>query len=154
MTTALSDRFWAKVSKQESGCWEWTGAKTNGYGVIGVRRNTIEKAHRISYMIHKGDFQQAMCVCHVCDNPGCVNPEHLFIGTHRDNAADRDAKGRAVQKPVRGEDQGLAKLTENSVRRIRIVAGAMSLQKLADLFGVSKKSILNVVQRKTWSHVK
>lgn len=153
MTKEFSERFWQKVEKTDT-CWNWTGAKTNGYGVIGTRRSTIEKAHRISYMMHKGDFQQNLCVCHTCDNPACVNPDHLFIGSHKDNAIDKIAKGRNRENPVRGEKQGLSKLRENSVKRIRIVGNSLSLNRLAVLFGVSKKSISNVLQNKTWSHVK
>lgn len=86
-------RFWAKVS-QSDGCWQWTGATTSwGYGVLRVKGHNVH-AHRVSWELHNGPIPEEMFVCHKCDNPQCTNPEHLFIGTARDNALDMIAKKR------------------------------------------------------------
>ena len=86
-------RFWIKV-KQYSRCWEWTGAKNRaGYGVF--RSTTDSLAHRIAYQIMNGQISEDMCVCHHCDNPICVNPDHLFLTDHQGNMTDKAKKGRA-----------------------------------------------------------
>lgn len=90
--TTLEERFWAKVQKGE-GCWEWQAAKTNGYGRINVEGRAIP-AHRLAYELTNGPIPQGLFVLHSCDNPGCVNPEHLRAGTALDNMLDRSARGR------------------------------------------------------------
>ena len=88
-------RFWANVQKT-NGCWEWTGGKhAPGYGRLFVATKEM-RAHRFSWLIHNGRIPDGLFVCHKCDNPNCVNPEHLFLGTHQDNMDDMVAKGRVV----------------------------------------------------------
>ena len=91
---SLETRFWEKVEvKNENDCWNWLGWKVRGYGRI--KRNGVkELAHRISYSIHFGHIPERKCVLHTCDNPSCVNPNHLWIGTHQENMTDRGRKGR------------------------------------------------------------
>jgi hypothetical protein len=93
----LRDRFMAKVVKDPSGCWLWTGAtKASGYGSIMIRSYVVDYAHRASWMIHYGDIPPLLNVCHKCDRPGCVNPEHLFLASQYDNMQDMVAKGRSA----------------------------------------------------------
>jgi hypothetical protein len=94
----LEERFWGRVNKAEpNDCWSWRGAKDGmGYGTLGGD-NTETPAHRVSWMIHFGEIPKGMCVLHRCDNPSCVNPNHLFLGTRLDNARDRDAKERGYR---------------------------------------------------------
>tara|TARA_Y100000310_G_scaffold14352_1_gene14541 strand:- start:175 stop:714 length:540 start_codon:yes stop_codon:yes gene_type:complete len=101
MRGTLEERFWAKV-KKGPGCWLWTGAtRPGGYGNLFTfrdkgRRNHFTSAHRASWEIHYGPIPDGLLVCHRCDNPPCVKPEHLFLGTNKDNQRDRRQKGRAI----------------------------------------------------------
>lgn len=94
----MEERFWSKVDKGDgSGCWVWTGARVGGYGCLGKPGTTgTVKAHRYSAMLHFGMFDSRLCVMHTCDNPPCVNPAHLALGTNADNTADMKRKDRAV----------------------------------------------------------
>lgn len=162
--------FWIRVVKTET-CWIWNGFINDwGYGKLSVRvdgRIYSLGAHRISYEIHKGAIPDGLCVCHSCDNPKCVNPDHLWIGTHADNSHDRDKKGRQVphcgdkngarihpERMTKGEDNHFSKLTENSVREIRsLCASGMGRLQVANIFNVSRDNVRMIVLRKTWKHV-
>lgn len=154
----LAERFWQYVEKTEA-CWLWTGATTfGGYGVIqrGGRQDGLVRAHRLSLEISTGRAVPGnLSVCHRCDNPPCVNPAHLFIDTPKANARDKQMKGRARGGPPRGSRHPKAKLTEEGVRAIRDAysKGLTSFQALSEEYSVSKKTILNVVHRRIWTHV-
>ncbi|MBX3583571.1 MAG: HNH endonuclease [Rhizobiaceae bacterium] len=157
--TKLEERFWAKVAKGE-GCWLWTGSvNRQGYGAIRVGKR-MRKATHVSILLDTGSWPaQGLIACHKCDNPSCVRPDHLYAGTYKDNARDRDVQGRFVRPPrcsaarqVRGERQHLAKLTPDKVRMIR--SGAGTPEHLAAKFGVAKRTIYQVLAGKTWCHVK
>lgn len=130
-------RFWSKVDKSDY-CWTWNRAtNSGGYGKFGVTRRVWKLAHRVSWEMAYGPIPDEGCVLHSCDNPPCVRPDHLFLGSKTDNAADRGAKGRT-------RNQG-KKLTANQVREIRqaIHQGAVQAR-LAEKYRVSSQTITNV----------
>lgn len=151
--------FMAYVDKTSSpkGCWLWTGGRYGrkrgkSGGTYGAFRK--DYAHRVAWRLFKGRIPWKKCVLHKCDNPPCVNPKHLFIGTRRDNAADRDRKGRTKPGWVPGELNGRAKLKEADVLRIRSLhAQKVPNAETAREYGVSKVLIGLIVRRITWKHV-
>ncbi len=145
----LATRFWQRVNKTD-GCWLWIGLiGTRGYGKIGaggVRGPTL-LAHRVSWELHFGPIPDGMFVCHHCDNPACVRPDHLFLGKPRDNTADMFAKGRA--NPPRGEACPWSRLTAQQVGEIRGRRGE-SPKKLATEYGVSVGAITGIFRGVNW----
>ena len=132
----------------ENGCWEWVGYfGAGGYGAMS-RGGKNCSAHRISYEAYKGPIPKGMVVRHSCDNPACINPDHLSIGTQKDNMADRDARGR---RDVKGEQIGTAKLTETEVLEIK--ASSESLVTLAARYGVDRSNIWQIRSGKSWKHL-
>jgi hypothetical protein len=148
----MLDRFMDKVSPEpNSGCWLWTGCVNyDGYGQLLVGRGA-RGAHRVSYELFHGAIEPGMHICHKCDVPSCVNPDHLFMGTAADNAADKVRKGRQQKLSFPGEKNGGAKLTEYDVRAI--IASTSKGIDLAKKYGVSKGVISSIRNRKAWKHV-
>lgn len=152
---ATLDRFWAKVDGHEPDkCWNWTGCALFGYGQFRHNGRTT-RANRIAWQIANGPIPAGMVVCHTCDNPTCVNPAHLFIGTHADNVADKMAKGRYRNGVTRGEAHGKHILSENDVLEIRRMYrnGGYSYADLGQRFHVSRMQIGRVVTMKAWGHL-
>ena len=152
MRNTLEERFWVKVDRQsQDECWEWTAGKDrDGYGHIWENEGSRSaSAHRVSWRIHFGEIPDGLYVCHHCDNPGCVNPDHLFLGTNQSNLADMDAKGRRA--PQLGEKNPAAKLTEAQVRTILV--SSETHQAMADRYGVTRECVFSVKQRKNWAWV-
>lgn len=153
-------RFWDKadVSGGRDSCWPWTAATfENGYGAFkfkcedGVWRQ--RKASRVAYELTAGPIPHGACVLHRCDNPPCVNPAHLFVGSHADNLRDCADKGRRVQ--VRGETHGHSKLTDTAVREIRrqYSLGGISQARLGEKFGVGLCAVHRIVRGTGWKHL-
>lgn len=151
LSNVAAGRFWAKVDKQGD-CWVWTGARSSGrYGSLAADGKNW-RAHRLSYEIHNGPIPDGLYVCHSCDNPPCVNPEHLFLGTQRDNMGDMVQKGRLVAPS--GETHGMSRLNTSKVLAIRKARSAgQTLQSIASEHGVGISTIHSVVKRETWKHV-
>lgn len=162
LSPTFPERFWAKVDKNgpipeqfpELGpCWIWMASlNTGGYGQIGPKSyGKPLRAHIASWLLHNGPIPKKLCVCHDCDNRRCVNPAHLFLGTHADNMRDMAFKKRVAH----GERCYHAKLRETDVRFIRALDlpkyGAQML--LARLFGVSRTTICTIRKRKVWPYV-
>lgn len=141
--------FWKLVDKTLSpnGCWIWTGCKDNrGYGVFRLDGKT-QKCHRISKL---GNTITKLFVCHTCDNPSCVRPDHLFLGNHNDNMKDRDIKGRTLK----GEFNAGSKLTEQQVLEIRNTEfGYLLIDQLATKYNVNPETIRRILKRKSWKHI-
>jgi hypothetical protein len=187
-TTEEQARFWSYVDTDSSptGCWLWTGTKDNkGYGVFarsagGPSPRRQVRAQRMSYALRSGPIPGTLHTCHICDNPPCVNPDHLFLGTARDNVADRHRKGRDARgdrhgththpervvrgnahhrhlrpEQAQGENNGRAKLTGGKVREIRALygAGEATRAELATRYGVSDAAIWFIVNGVTWKNV-
>lgn len=151
---SLSERFWKKVQKAgPDECWLWRGArqKLHGYGVMHREgaRSRKAGAHRISFELHNGAIPDGLNVCHHCDNPPCVNPAHLFLGTHADNVADKVAKGR--QRSACGAQHYRTKLTNENV--IAIKSSAERSRALARHFNVSEQSICDIRHNRKWRHI-
>ena len=145
----IRKRFMEFVSvNSENGCWEWDGVIRSGYGRF-HKDGKMETAHRVSWQIHNGSINEFL-VLHKCDNKCCVNPEHLFLGTQKDNVHDMLKKNR--HKVLRGSDNPNAKLNKSKVRKIRdlYADGDTSYAKLAMEFNVSPKLIELVVKNLMW----
>lgn len=141
----------------EDACWEWTGRRMkDGYGRPHITKTESVLAHRLSYELHIGPIPDGLCVLHRCDNPPCVRPSHLFLGTRADNAADMIHKGRRRPDSVqpRGAHHPAARLTDAHVREIRsLSANGWTYKRLGAKYGVHPMHIGLIVRRKRWAHV-
>lgn len=153
----LVERFYGYAQPEpNTGCWMWTAYVTpKGYGRVMVGKRSYQ-AHRYSWLLHRGDIPDGWCVCHKCDTPWCVNPDHLFLGTVDDNNQDMFRKGRAAPVPrLRGASNPKARLTDASVKDIRelYATGTWTQMDLAAKYGVSTTAVFNVIAGRTWVYV-
>ncbi len=151
----ISERLLAKVEIIPwSGCWIWMGAlQGNRYGQIRYFGDLIY-AHRASYLSFVGQIPHGLSVCHKCDVECCINPTHLFLGTHKENMLDMAVKGRCNPIRIKGENHQSAILTEQDVIDVmRLSAEGMSCAKIASAKGVSKGCISNIVTGRNWAHL-
>lgn len=161
------ERFWSKTTPEPtSGCLLWTGNyHAHGYGRTNMGRRGIVLAHRLAWELTFGPIPDGLCVLHRCDNPPCVNPNHLFLGTKADNSADMVAKGRSCagdrqgmrrhpECVPRGERNGQARLAEADVIAIRAArATGQTEREVAARFGVSPSLVGCIHRRERWRHI-
>lgn len=142
-----SKSFLEKIQRSPE-CWIWKGPKMpNGYG-----RHSVYLAHRFSYFYFCGDIPKGKHILHKCDNRLCVNPDHLYPGTHTDNM--RDMVTRKRSSSMYGEDNCLAKLNEEDIRLIRALGKKGLIQeKIAEIFSVSRRNISKILRKETWGHI-
>lgn len=165
---SLAERFWMKVNKlgpvirPELGpCWLWAGGgfDRNGYGRYTLKNYNNQRserifAHRLSWILIRGPIPGTLRVLHHCDNPPCVRPDHLFLGTLKDNVQDCMAKGRYVSMVGKGSTHIMAKLTEAQVLEIRKLAEEGWLQReIGARYGVKQSLISRIVNRRIWPHI-
>lgn len=182
-TATIEKRFWKKVEKNRNGCWLWMGAKTHcGYGLIGGGPGKpLVRVHRLSWELLNGPIESRLCVLHKCDNPACVNPKHLFLGTQKDNALDRETKHRGnhpsgeahwvklhPERMARGEHhwrrrvklwegernpRGRLRAEDVLTIREKYATGTIEQKELAKEYGLDPSSIWAIVRRKTWIRI-
>jgi len=182
----LEDRFWEKVDKRsDNECWNWIGSLNKGYGQlrVGGRKGKPENASRISWELYNGTIPEGMEVCHHCDNPSCVNPIHLFLGSHLANMKDCSIKGRMhfgekngaythpesvpkgdehwlrknPERAMHGETHPNSKLTAENVREIKRLYKPYSRYNtttLSKMYGVDPKLIWYIIKGLRWNHIK
>ncbi len=150
--TCEAARFWKKVDRRApEECWPWTGSTDRRYGHARMGGRHI-KAHRMSWTLANGEIPAGLVVCHRCDNPICVNPAHLFLGTHQENTDDKMRKGR--NRPPRGTRNHIAKLDDDTVRAVREAHSlGTSVRALARIHGVNPTTMGRVVKGESWKHV-
>jgi hypothetical protein len=148
----MKDNLEERLIKKDC-CWEWKGGKDkDGYGQMQISTgNKLTKAHRVSWMVYKGDIPKGIKVCHKCDNPPCCNPDHLFLGTTKDNSADMTLKGRST----RGSKNATSKLKDDDIPKIRqLISLGVTLTRIAKDFGVSVSTICEISKGKRWRHIR
>jgi hypothetical protein len=152
----VDQRFNEKVNfGDEDSCWNWTASvDKDGYGLF--NSDSERRAHRFAYVREFGGDISGLCICHRCDNPSCVNPKHLFIGTMADNMADMERKGRARHPGRKGsashlKGRGPFKLTAE--KAVQIASSVLSHRQLAALYGVDRTMIYQIKAGKSWSSV-
>lgn len=158
MEYLILQRFWDKVDiKTENECWNWKastrGHSTHDYGRFYFRKTRIQ-SHRVAWIISFGEIPIGLKVCHKCDNPKCVNPNHLFLGTQEDNMKDCKKKGRTGQNLTCGTTRYNAKVNDQKVKIIRAMFDNGYTNKgLSKMFEIAPSTICDIVKRRTWRHI-
>lgn len=153
----ISKKFWARVDCSGE-CWLWKKGKrtgpNGGYGILKVNCERVD-AHRLAFQLAYGPIPDGLYVCHHCDNPPCVRPDHLFLGTHQDNMDDMRRKGRNSGYAQSGTKNANAKLNEEAVRAIRwLCAHGVIHPRIAKVYRVYTTTITDVIKGRTWGWVK
>lgn len=163
MSDVEHDRFWRFVDKSigcgpKGDCWQWKGATAKGYGQVQYKPGHSPRtgAHRYSYRLRFGEITGGRLVCHRCDNPLCVNPDHLFLGSHADNSADCVAKARTCagemrSKLTRGSRNGRARISEADAMIIR--ASKLPQKQIAAKYAISESAVGHIQRGRTWKHL-
>ena len=151
-TGTIKERFESQfVRIPIGGCWLWTGPDKNkfwhGAFKLGARETKVTFAHRTAWNLYVGEIPNGMCVCHSCDNPSCVNPDHLFLGSQGDNVMDKVSKGMHLF----GSKCPNSKITEPIAAQIKILKKPTKV--MAEMFGISRQSVADIVYGRTWKHV-
>lgn len=149
----IPERYLSKIEiNKNTGCWIWTSAKIKGYGIYRLNNRNF-RAHRMMYEFHYGPIPKDMLICHKCDNPSCVNINHLFLGTAQDNIIDMHNKGRFDNR--KGDRHPLAKLTDKNIIDIRSswLNKLYNQRQLARMYSVTFQTISDIVNRKSWVHI-
>ena len=145
------ERLSFKSQPGPNGCINFTGSKSAfGHGELAYKGKKY-RAHRLSYIAYIGPIPEGLVVCHYCDNPSCINPEHLFLGTQAENLADAMRKNRMKAPFVNGEKHGMSKLTKIDVLKIR--QDSRPYNQIAKDFGVSPSTIKRAKTGQTWGHI-
>lgn len=156
MDEELVGKILLMSTPNKNGCWEWNGSvQGNGYSRVYVNGKS-KYGHRVSYLAFKGEIPEGMDVCHSCDNRKCVNPDHLFLGTRKENMQDCVKKGRTTKGISfnTGESCGVSKLREADIIFARQLAQEGEMPRvIAERFGVHPDTIRCAIQRKTWRHI-
>ncbi len=151
------ERLWRRVRRSEpTVCWEWSGCVTpKGYGVMWHPNRTLRLVHRLSWTLAFGPIPNGLSVCHHCDNPRCVNPEHLFLGTIRENNEDMRAKGRgSIPVPLIGSQNPHSKMTEAQVVEARSLrASGLTCRAIGEKLGIKRRTISAAVSGPNWRHL-
>lgn len=153
---SIAVKFANRIQKTDT-CWIWVGNinPATGYGRLFFEKNLF--AHRVSYELHQGPIPEGMVVCHKCDNPPCVNPEHLFLGTHADNVNDKMSKGRWAGGSLPGERHPNSKLTDEQVLEIRGLLRFPHFHgkyaQMGRAFDVDECAIHHIKSGRSWRHV-
>jgi len=147
MRLTLKERLLASYEEDlQTGCWNWTKYRDrDGYGTIAVNSRPV-LAHRASYSVFVSPLLPSLFICHECDNPSCINPKHLYQGTHKDNQKDKKVRMRVV-----GESHPYSKLTETDILSIR--NSELSQEKLGKIYGVTQAHVGRIKRNINWSHI-
>lgn len=144
----ILERLLQNIKKNERGCWEWQGyCQEGGYGTISLSGHRVVLTHRLSHQLLKGQVPDELLVLHHCDNPPCINPDHLFLGTHKTNHDDAKQKRRHTH----GEKHGMAILCESQILPIR--GDSRPTLIIAQEYGVHPQTIRQIKKYKLWKHV-
>jgi len=149
----IKERLMERITKSENGCWNWDKVTRYGYGQFWVN-GTNKRVHRVAYESFIGEIPEGMCVCHTCDNPRCINPNHLWLGTTQENTADREDKGRGHAQTRHGENNPRTEFTNRIVKFIKTLSElGMKQHEIAKIYKVNQSTISRILSLKRWKYV-